>query len=198
VAFELAILHTRLGDYERAAEEYRRARSALLDPRLGGTIVANLAEITMLAGDLERAAAYFEEAIELSERLAGNDLSLVLSLVGGAVASDRQGDGARALELMKRARTIEGGKVRATRSSGVFYEPREEIHYYDAIDALAWADEASGDEATRALRAAETSLARFLELGEATSRFAARARERLADVRLRLEASTKLRTRRSP
>jgi tetratricopeptide (TPR) repeat protein len=199
VAFDLAILHTRLGDYERAAEEYRRARAALLDPRFGGTIVSNLAEITMLSGDLERAAVYFEEAIEMSERLSGNRLSLVLALIGGAVAFDRLGDGARAMELAMRARIIEGGTIRATREPGVFFEPAEEIHYYDAIDALAWATQAQEDEEReRALKKAESSLARFLELGESTSRFTARAKARLAEVRRRLSPEARLRTRRSP
>jgi tetratricopeptide (TPR) repeat protein len=197
VAFELAILHTRLRAFDRAADEYRIARAALLDARFGGVIVTNLAEITMLAGDLERAALYFEEAIEMSSRLAGNDLSLVLALIGGAVAYDRLGDGARAIELAKRARTIEGGDIRATRASGVFYEPSEEIHYYDALDALAWAEDAQGDERTRALNKARGSLERFLELGGATSPFSARARARLADVERHLSPK-KIRSRRGP
>lgn len=186
VAFDLAILHTRLHDFAAASEEYRRARDALLDPRGSATIIANLAEITMLAGDLERACAYFDEAVELAAS-SGGDHSLVLSLIGAAVAYDRLGNGARAIELARRARGISGGRITATRAPGVFYEPDEELHYYDAMDALAWASDASGAELARALGEARKALARFLEIGP-RSPFAPRAAQRLEEVEARLQA----------
>lgn len=104
-----------------------------------------------------------------------------------AILHTRLHDFAAASEEYRRARGISGGRITATRAPGVFYEPDEELHYYDAMDALAWASDASGAELARALGEARKALARFLEIGP-RSPFAPRAAQRLEEVEARLQA----------
>lgn len=179
VAFEVGILHTRARRYAEAQAEYEAALEFQLTSRSGEapTIYSNLAEVTMLAGDLERAIQYYE----LSHRGADDPLQFALALWGSAVCLDRLGEHAEALDRARTALASEAG-LGALRDPGVFFEPPFEIHWYEAL-----AHEASaGLEPTRAdrhLAAARESWRHFLSEGGATeSPWGSLAEERLAAI----------------
>ncbi|AKF07498.1 tetratricopeptide repeat protein [Sandaracinus amylolyticus] len=219
VAFELAILHSRRGDHRAAVSEYRRALDASLLPAAPmpqamtdrelslarlftpvplATVHLNLAENTMMIGDLESAIASYRRASEL----AGNDsLGRVLSLWGLALALDRSGEHREALATARRAIQADPfaapsptdarlgvdrrahGPMAVLHSRLVFFEPAYEVHAYDGVgwEALALeADAAASRE--ELLRRARASWATYLTGGGNEGRYAehaTRAAERL-------------------
>jgi tetratricopeptide (TPR) repeat protein len=127
VAFDVAVLRSRLGDHAGAIAEYRRAiDAAMLDPApppymitdrerelavlyRGAplpTVHLNLAENEMLVGDLERAIASYRRASELSR---DDPVTRVLALWGLALALHRSGDAREAMRVARRA--IQGDPV---------------------------------------------------------------------------------------
>ncbi len=132
VAFQLAILASRAHDFVTAMTEYQRAIT--INPSRPGasrdlsTLYANLAEVTMLSGDLEASVRHYEHAIVLA-RQQGRDV--VLARWGLGVALHRLGAEDDARTEIARALSI--GGMRPLTSEGVFFEPREELLYYQAL-----------------------------------------------------------------
>lgn len=139
VAFELGVIHTRARNFRLAAIAYARAAALSLDHDNVAVTRTNLAEVTMLSGDLDGALLQYERAIELAD--GGKEF--LLSVWGLAVALDRLGEHEAAVEHARRAVSAEGGRMRVLRSYGVFFEPPHEIHYYEALghEAMALIDE---------------------------------------------------------
>lgn len=215
VAFELAVLRTRGGDYAGAAREYARGYEArelyptmpvheitrrelglivLFLPPSAETTLANWAEVTMLAGDPTTAAERYREALAAAP--AASD-SAALSLWGLALAEERAGSHADALETALRAIDADHSGERPMRSrlverhgafavlhmDGVFFEPACEIHAYESLGHEALATRAATPEG----RAAEWTAARlsarfFLAEGGRSSIYASIANE--AETRL--------------
>jgi len=184
VSFELGVLYTRGGRFSEAAREYQR--SIALAPMAADLTAAlalnNLAEVTMLAGDVQQAVAHYERALAVGDA-AGDRRELVLW--GLAVALDRLGEHRSALERATEAFSAGGNTTASLHGSGVFFEPAYEIHWYEALGHEAHAavrDDAAGREAS--LRQAHRSFRRYLHEGGDESRWADIARGHLT----RLEA----------
>jgi tetratricopeptide (TPR) repeat protein len=141
VAFELGVLFTRESDYVRASAEYERALALRIDETSRGTILGNLAEVTMMAGNLEEAVRYYERAIQ-----EGGSDERLLSLWGLAVALDRLGEHAEALERAQRALRDDQRPMAVLKQSTVFFVPAYESHYYDGIGLLALAEDQAGED----------------------------------------------------
>jgi len=189
VAFELGILHTRVGEFDRAAEEYERALLASLDSSAASVTHANLAEVRMMAGDLEAAVRHYERAIHLAEHSPFGDpaRSLALAYFGRAVALDRLGEHDGALKSAQRALSIYGGSMDVLRSPGVFFDPPAEIHYYEALGHMALARAADPSEQPRHLRRARTSWRQYLALSRDPDPWRRLAERHLAEVQAALQ-----------
>jgi len=162
VAFELGILYTLEGAPARAAAEYERALALRIDEGSPSTVLSNLAEVTMMAGDLERAVSLYERAV-----VEGNGDERILSRWGLAVALDRLGEHSEANAQAERAIRDDQRPLGALRQSGVFFVPPYEAYYYEGLGLLALALERAGgkaqirrvvDGSTRALGTASTGL----------------------------------------
>jgi len=185
VAFELGVLAAHAQDFPRAAEEYQRALDAARVGEGAPSMHANLAEVLMLSGVLDRAEAEYREAIRLNGSRPGTGLAL--SLFGLAVCLDRMDEPAKALETVRRA-LVAGGGADVLRSEGVFFEPAAELSYYDALALRALAADAdSAFERARFLRQAASALSRYLEGVAPETPFYELAAHRLHDVRAELE-----------
>lgn len=169
VLFHRSIVYTKLGgqrNYERAQADYRR-QLGLLDvtrdgPGLIAMVLSNAAEILMAMGELDQAIEFYQRAIELEDR--------PLYGYGLAVALDRDGQGAKAREVM--LARAQSDQLRALSEQGVFFVPDGDVHYYYAL----------GHEALGDARTAIAHYERFLDI-PATSRFHERARDNLAVLR---------------
>jgi tetratricopeptide (TPR) repeat protein len=195
VAFELGILHTRAQRFEEAAEEYERAIELQLTPRSSeqAIVVANLAEVTMLAGHLERALYHYERAHELARM----PRQYALSLWGMAVCLDRLGEHQHALERAQAALSSEGG-IEVLRDADVFFEPAFEVHWYEGLGHEAQA-QVDPDQREQHLRDARASFRRFLSEGGANeSPWAAIAEARVQDLDARLGSTSPAGRRRPP
>ncbi len=155
VAFELGILHTLQGDPARAVAEYQRALSLRIDEGSPSTVLSNLAEVTMMSGDLEGAVELYERAVA-----AGSGDERVLSRWGLAVALDRLGEHSEAYAQAQRAITDDQRPLGALRQSGVFFVPPYESYYYEGLGLFALALQQAGSrpELERAVKNASRSL----------------------------------------
>jgi len=171
VAFGLGLAHTRTHDFDLAAGEYERAITVSFTA--DAIMYGNLAEVNMLAGDLGRAVAHFERAIEVAQR---NGKPAELLLWGLAVALDRLGEHVNALEQAGRAIAVGGRAMEPLHRGDVFYEPAYEIHWYEALGNEALARTSTGQSRRAFLRAAEQSYHRFLSEGGEESLWADLAR----------------------
>lgn len=212
VAFELGILHTRLAEFDRAAEEYRRALARRLDEPSPGSLYVqaqddrvladvyddpseegtryNLAEVVAAGGDLEEAAREYRRAVDLS-RAASNPGALAtqaLALWGLAVTLDRLGEHANAIERAAESMRVTDGSMEILRHETVFFVPPYEVHWAEALGYLARAGEATAaEERRRALEHARRSWESFLEEGGSASRWADAARAHVDALRRELE-----------
>jgi len=194
VAFSLGIVHTRGRDFEAAAQEYHRAIARALSP--DAVHWANLAEVTMLGGDVEAAVGYYERAIEIAG-VDGTDT--VLALWGLAVALDRLGEHRRAIEITAEALSEGGGTMDPLGANGVFFEPAYEIHWYEGLGHAALASQAqSAEERSRAEEASVAAFRLFLARGGEESPWAALARRHVSEAAARGDGSRRARRRRRP
>ncbi len=195
VGFELGVLRTRARDYEGAAAEYAHAleSSALVEPGAIAQAQGNLAEVTMLAGDLERAVEHYEEAEDTlmsTSNGATHPASLSLARFGRAVALDRLGEHDGAVEVAAAAIQASPISVNILQSRDVFFEPPCELYWYEAIAHLALAEDArtEGSPGHRAeiaqLERAQRNFRRFLDEGGEETQWASIAAEHVE----RLEA----------
>ncbi len=162
VAFQLGLLYTLEGDARRAAAEYERALALRIDEGSISNVLSNLAEVKMMAGDLEAAVTTYERA--LSE---GHGEERVLALFGLAVAQDRLGERSEALARARAALREDQRPLGALRQSSVFFVPPYEAYYYEGLGLLALAIEVVGSGAAleRAARTAPRALSRPLSPG---------------------------------
>jgi tetratricopeptide (TPR) repeat protein len=176
VAFAIGVIHTRAHRFAEAAEEYRIAISRAIEP--DAVYWSNLAEVTMLAGDVEEAVRVFERSTEIADQ-TGQEKTL--ALWGLAVALDRVGEHRRALEIADDALTNGGDSMSILRHEDVFYEPPYELHWYEGLGHAAMARRAE-DRESRERREARSreSFRRFLAEGGTESPWAALA-QRHAD-----------------
>ncbi len=178
---------------------------ALFHPPPMALVAINQAEVEMLAGRLSAARGHYDEAVSFSER---GSIPRALALFGRALVEERAGAHLEALATALEATTTwtpnaldqvaadlvaRHGPLAALHHPGVSFEPRWEIHAYEALahEARARAARASrlpdrgelaATEDERALR----SLRAFFAVGGEASPHAAAAREALA----RLERQT--------
>lgn len=170
VAFDVAIIHTRAHRFSDAATEYQYAIARALEP--DSVHWSNLAEVTMLAGDVEEAVRLYERAIVLADQ--GEGAGKLLAKWGLAVALDRLGEHREALSVAEQA--VLEDDLNPLHREGVFYEPAYEIHYYEGLGHAAQARIAeSGQARQRALARSRESFRRFLAEGGTESPWAALA-----------------------
>jgi len=189
IAFHLAILAIQDGRYADAIPEYQRVLETTRDRGLQQMTLANLGEAFMLAGDLDASTQAFERALLHAEQHAITPRSRTLVLIGAAVAFDRLGDEARAIELASQARALAGGELTVLRDPSVFFEPEGEIAIYDYLSAMARARSAENESERRdAMHRALFALQTFLEIAE-TSPYRDHAKARLETLSRWLEAA---------
>lgn len=200
MAFELGVLLTRSGRFVEATTAYARADALSIDGD-AGVARANLAETQMLAGDLERAIESYTRALEKAQAGHGH----ALAVWGLALALDRSGDHARALERLQRAFGASGEGLLVLRGEGVFFVPAYEVHAYEALGHEARAQLlAEPGEQSAALRAAAASHRAFIAgaahaqrtgtqagAAQVAASYDATAREGLARVLAKLEELSK-------
>lgn len=143
VAFELGMLYTREARFADAAAEYQRALALQLDDSAHSVTLGNLAEVTMLAGDVEGAVRLYERATH--ESSGSNRL---LALWGQAVALDRLGERGEALSVAQRAVRDDQAPLHVLEQGSVFFVPTYERHYYEGLGALALARIAASELGT--------------------------------------------------
>lgn len=213
VAYELALLHMRRHEFARARAEYEAALRHAIPPTVQianrfylanqseislaelfipldpAQLHGNMAEVTMLAGDLPAAAHHYRVALDraigpYTRTLAHFGLSLALSRMddhegaletaGQAIREDPAGADPDAQRLHRAH-----GPLAVLHLESVFFEPPWELHAYEAIGHEAWARE-PGVDRTEHLRSALRSWRLFLTEGGITSRYAAHARAHAA------------------
>jgi tetratricopeptide (TPR) repeat protein len=177
VAFDLAVVLTRRGQFAQAAQAYADAIALGLDGEETAVMRSNLAEVTMLSGDLEGAVAHYERALRTTS--GGRDY--LLTLWGLAVALDRLGEHESALAHARKAVDAEGGRMQVLRSDGVFFEPEHEIHAYEGLGHEALAARSDADRALE-LSAAAASYRAFIDAAGSNAVFSTAARADLDQV----------------
>jgi tetratricopeptide (TPR) repeat protein len=136
VAAALGIAYTKVGRFTEAVIEYDRAERALteLDAaksyryRSAGEFArlhGNAAEALLALGRVEEAIHRYEVSLE-------NVPSYSLSQWGLAVALDRDEQGGRAREVVRRVLERDP-QLRSLTAPGVFFIPHGDIHYYFAL-----------------------------------------------------------------
>jgi tetratricopeptide (TPR) repeat protein len=163
VAFDLGVVRTRLHDFVAASAAYARAIELAWSERDTVVAEANLAEVTMLAGDPAAALPHYQRAIARSA--GGRDYAL--AQLGMAVALDRLGEHARAVETAAKAAESSGRSLAALEADGVFFEPAHERHYYFALGHEALA-QLLPDAREAELRLAREAYAAFLAAAPAS------------------------------
>jgi len=177
VEFELAVLYARLQRFAEAGHSYARSMALSLDSGETSVALANLAEMTMLSGDLEGAVETYGRAL----RLAGSGRDYPLALWGRAVALDRLGEHEAALQDAQKATESEGGHMFVLRSDGVFFEPVYELDYYEGLGHEALASRPDADRSAE-LSAAAASFESFIAAAGDGGPFTAAARASLERV----------------
>jgi tetratricopeptide (TPR) repeat protein len=184
VAMDLGVVLTRSRHFPEAARAYADAIALAIDGSETAVLRANLAEVTMLAGELEPAIDHYQRALKLAS--GGRDY--LLPLWGLCVALDRLGEHEAALDNAEKAVTAEGGHMQVLRSEGVFFEPEYEIFYYEALGHEALArrpDTPRGPE----LAAAAADLRAFISASGDAGAFTPAARASLEHIESELRAA---------
>lgn len=155
--FQLGSLYAQLTAYSNAAAAYRRAVSLAFDDTERSAAYAQLAQVTMLAGDAAGALRYYERALEQAQ--PGRASALVR--LGLAVALDRVGQHPAALEHAVKALEASDRSLDVISPDHVQFEPESEGYVYRALahEALA---QLTPDARTASLEAAAESYAAFL------------------------------------
>jgi Flp pilus assembly protein TadD len=183
--FELAIALTRQQRFAEAAQTWTDV--AALVQGSGDqavTVRTNLAETTMLAGDVEAAVTHYRRALAAAS--AGR--SYQLALWGLAIALDRLGEHAEARTHVEKALHAEGWTLRVLRSEGVFFEPAHERHYYEALGFEVLGARAEESDRRGRLAAAATSYRAYLRGDGGRGPFADTAEAGLARVTAALQS----------
>lgn len=130
VLFRRSLAYTKLGgreNFRHAADDYDAEMSLLdigsADQGEMALLLANAAEIHMALGDLDTAITYYSDAVEKNAR--------PLYAYGLAVALDRDGQGARAREVMSRFGYHP--QVLFPVDGSVFFVPEGDVYWYEAL-----------------------------------------------------------------
>jgi tetratricopeptide (TPR) repeat protein len=153
-----------IGDHACERRAYRMVLRLRTDEDEHGTSTLNLAETEMHLGNLKEAVEGYREALRIAGRYPSRTLA-PLALWGLAVALDRGGD--RALSDKEALRVIQmqqsSGLNGLLRSSGVFFYPDYEIHWYDGVGASALARAATSPvDQARHWKLAEEAFAAYV------------------------------------
>lgn len=219
VAYALAILLTRVGRVAEAAREYERvAEVRSLNPTVfshplalweiqlvslhaavpAEAIAGNWAEVTMLAGDAERAIELYQQAMDGTPRAS---FSGALARWGMALAQERAGAHEAAIEMAceaidvglphdvamlepsRAATRARWGPFAALHDPDVFFEPRYEIRAYEALGHACLATRSASSEGRRIqLERARASWRFFLLEGGSEGPWAERAESALSTL----------------
>ena len=194
VAFSLGVIHTRAHRFEDAAREYERSigQEYVVDTSIEA--LGNLAEVTMLAGDVADAARHYERAVEIARRghlppiQANNQFypATALPLWGLAIALDRLGEHRAALDRAREAVRASNGGTELLESERVFFEPPYELYWYLALAEEVRAETGTEAERRAHLERAAAQWAAFLEQSDGESRWEDTARRNLEAIRAQL------------
>lgn len=154
---ELGGLLARQAHYSEAATAYRHAVSLAFDDSERSAAYAQLAQVTMLAGDAAAALPDYQRALALA---TPGRASAVLRL-GLAVALDRLGDRASALEQAAIALEAAERSLDVLAPENVQFEPANERFVYQALAHEAMA-QLMPEAKALSLEAAAESYAAFL------------------------------------
>lgn len=154
---ELGALSARQGDYEAAAETYRRAVSLAFDDAERSVAYARLAQVTMLSGDAAAALPEYRRALALT----APGRAKALLRFGLAVALDRLGEHAASIEQAVVALEAVDRSLDVLAPEEVQFEPASERFVYEALAHEAMAT-LSPESKAPSLEAAAQSYAAFL------------------------------------
>lgn len=136
--FTLAVCHARLGRPDDEQKAYERALMRQTSPRQRSTILSNMAESAMARGRADDATKLFERAISIAS-------DNVLAKWGIAVALDRSGDVHGALQHAAYALSQDPDGAELDGPT-VFFEPAYERHWYHALRAMVYGEDAKNPE----------------------------------------------------
>jgi tetratricopeptide (TPR) repeat protein len=194
----LAYAYAKLARPHEELAAWRRYIPLLLDDRVRATDMMNMGEAEMRLGHVDDAVATFREVARLCGELPnsyGVSQTYVLDLWDLAVALDRSGDPAGALENAAQAVHMNGMAImRKDSSDGVFFVPEWERLWYLALGATVEAREDKDvTEAVRYWMNAEAQWDEYIAQAQADGKdpWLAIARVRRARTHRDLEAAKK-------
>lgn len=168
--FMLGVARGKLGDHAAERDAFSQALEHEWDPELRANIISNRAESTMASGHLALAIQDYRLALRLSR----SAVTQALAMWGLAVATERDGDLPRALDLARHAAAHRFGPPHnalvAIDLPSVYFTPHYERHYYRALATMARADAEPDKTAARlALQTASRLWSLYLEGAERDS-----------------------------
>ena len=176
----LAYAYAKLGRSKEERESYRAYLAKVTDDRLRALAILNMAEAEMHLGDLDESIASYKEALQIATHLPNSSSSsetAVLALWGLAVALDRSGDAAAALEQARFATQMDPGEQIIGHGLNVFFVPEYERQWYLALAETAHARESKkADEVFAASSRALDHWTKYVEAAGAEDRWIALAR----------------------
>lgn len=185
-----------VGEYACEHEAYVALLRLRTEDHRRLTPMLNLAEVEMHMGRLKDSIAQYQETLRTAARLP-TDETTPLAQWGLAVALDRSGDRAAAEREAGRAVELERSMHREglLHSSGVFFHPDYEVHWYDGLGAIARARAASSaHDAAIHWSEAERKFAAYVRGAEARAgadRWLGAAKARLAYCKAEREKAEK-------
>ncbi len=165
--FQLGIAEGKLRNHAAERHAFSEALDREWEPELRATLITNRAESTMTSGRLGLAIQDYRRALAESR----SALTQALALWGLAVATERDGDLPRALELARRAASLRFGPqshvVVAIDLPDVFFTPDYEKNYYRALAVMGEAEvEKDPDQARVLLQTASRLWTLYLDNAE--------------------------------
>ncbi len=161
--FDLGVVSAKLGDHMGEHRAYTEGLTSAWERDLRGNLYLNRGESSMVAGRLVEALADYQSAA----RAASDPHVQALAYWGQAIVRERLGDLPKALEAARLAHRI---APNALQLPSVFFVPRYDLHYYQALTFMALAQETTVlHERVRWLGQATSAWARYIQAAEADS-----------------------------
>ncbi|MBX3181313.1 MAG: tetratricopeptide repeat protein [Polyangiaceae bacterium] len=159
--FDLGVVSAKLGDGAGEHRAYTQGLSTAWERDLRGNLYLNRAESSMVAGRLMDALTDYHAAV----RAASDPHVQALAYWGLAIVRERLGDLPKALEAAGLAHRI---APNALQLPSVFFVPRYDLHYYQALTFMALGRETTAlHERVRWLGQAVSAWARYVRAAEA-------------------------------